>query len=194
MAFPNLVALKVMDPLSWLGLKKGRNKHPNLATIHNRVRVLLPDDEPVVVRYIVIVAVLLTRVAQSDGQVLKSELDHLRVLFRDIDRMPAEGIDALCQTLNKHVPKLTEAELALCYQELKSLCDAKERLQVMRLLAGQATSDGAVAPSEHSELMAIAAELDVPLELIEDMEIEALSSEAPPLSVAPAPPGNAKRV
>ena len=195
MAFPNLVALKVMDPLAWLGLKRGRNRHPNLAAIHNRVRALLPNDEPVVIRYIVIVAILLTQVAQSDGRVMKCEFDHLHVLFRHIDRMPPEGIDALCQALNKHVPEMTEPELALCFQELKSLCDAKERLQVMRLLAGQATSDGAVAPSEHRALMAIAQELDVPSELIEDLEIEALSSETPPLAIEPrAGAESAKRI
>jgi uncharacterized tellurite resistance protein B-like protein len=171
-----------MDPLAWLGFKRGRAKMPHLAAIQERVRALLPNDEPPVIRYIVIVAILLTRVAQSDGHVLTCELDHLRVLFRHIDRMPPDGVDALCRTLNEHVPDVGEQELAACYRELKSLCNAKERLQIMRLLASQATSDGAVAPSEHSELVAIAAALDVPVGLIEDLEIEALSSEAPPLA------------
>ncbi len=171
-----------MDPLAWLGLKRGRAKLPHLAAIQERVRALLPNDEPPVIRYIVIVAILLTRVAQSDGHVLNCELDHLRALFRHIDRMPPDGGDTLCRTLNEQVAELGEQELQACYRELKSLCNAKERLQVMRLLASQATSDGAVAPSEHTELMAIAEALDVPVGLIEDLEIEALSSEAPPLA------------
>jgi DnaJ like chaperone protein len=182
-----------MDPLAWLGLKRTRRRRANLTEIHECVRKLLPNDEPVVLRYIVIVAVLLTRVAQSDGNVLSCEMDHLRLLFQHIDRMPPEGVDELCATLNDRVPLLTEEELRLCFRELKSLCNAKERLQVMRLLASQATSDGSVAPSEHSTLVEIADGLDVPTELIEDIEIEALSSEAPPIAMhADAGPRPAK--
>jgi uncharacterized tellurite resistance protein B-like protein len=172
-----------MDPLAWLGLSKGRPGTTHLSAIHAKVKALLPEDESVVHRYIVTVAVLLTRVAQSDGQVRPCEFDRLGVLFRHIDRMPSEGVESLCNTLNATVPQLTASELDLCYRELKSLCDADERLQVMRLLASQATVDGIVAPMVHSELMSIATALDVPSSLLEQLEVDALTSEAPPIAI-----------
>lgn len=152
------------------------------------VRELLPDDEPVVVRYIVVVAALLTKVAHADGVFLECELDHLRSLFRHIDRMPPDGIDRLCQVLDEAVPELTEDENELCMRELKTLCDADERLQIMRLLASQANSDGCIVASEHGTLMEIARALDVPEESMEKIEIEAIAADRPPISRSEAPP------
>lgn len=176
-----------MDPFAWLGLSKSRPGTAHLSAIHARVKALLPEDESVVHRYIVTVSVLLTRIAQSDGQVRPCEFDRLGVLFRHVDRMPEDGVASFCRTLNEIVPQLTPSELDLCYRELKSLCDAEERLQVMRLLASQATVDGTVAPTEHTELVAIARALDVPTELIEELEIDALTSESPPIALTEPP-------
>jgi DnaJ like chaperone protein len=177
-----------VDPLAWLGLKPKRDEHPRLSAITQEVRRLLPDDEPVVVRYIVIVAVFLTKVAHSDGLLMQCELDHLARLFRHIDRMPPDGIDGLCRVLNDKVPELDEEEEALCLRELKALCDADERLQIMRLLASQATSDGHIVASEHGTLMEIARALDVPETEIEHIEIEAMAADRPPLSQSESPP------
>jgi DnaJ like chaperone protein len=171
-----------MDPLALLGLRSKAESHVHLHAIRERVRELLPADEAVVVRYIVVVAVLLTRVAHSDGRVLECELDHLRVLFRHIDRMPPDGIDVLCATLNEHVPQLSEEELQVCFHEIKSLCNAEERRQIMRLLASQATSDGHIVGPEHGTLLRIADALDVPLGEMEQIEIDALSADRPPVS------------
>ncbi len=165
-----------MAPLAWLGLRK-RGQHPNLSQIQDKVRELLPEDEPVVVRYIVIVAVLLTRIAHADGRFLKCELDHLRALFQHIDRMPDGGIDVLCDVLNERAPSLPSAELELCFRELKALCDATERRQVMRLLASQAKADGHIATSEHKVLRAIAAELDISDESMDEIELSTLAGD-----------------
>lgn len=180
-----LVALPAMNPLAWLGFGPSKARLEHLGAIHARIRQLLPDDEPVVLRYIVTVAVLLTRVAQSDGRFPECERDHLRALFRHIDRLPPAGIDALCDTLNEHVARLTPDELDVCYRELKSLCDASERMQLMRLLASQATADGIVEPAEHVALVEIATALGVPLDAVEPLEIEALSEV--PSRVVPSP-------
>jgi DnaJ like chaperone protein len=173
-----------VDPLAWLGLKN--KAHDHLSAIQNEVRSLLPDDEPVVVRYIVIVAVLLTRVALADGRVDQTELDRMHALFRHVDRMPPSEIDGLWQVLTEHVPKLSDQDCLLCYRELKALCNAEERLHVMRLLASQATADGNIDPSEHGELMAIAFQLDVPAGKMENLEIEVLAGER--LSFSGVPP------
>ncbi len=175
-----------MAPLAWLGLRK-RGQHPNLSQIQERVRELLPDDEPVVIRYIVIVAVLLTRVAYADGRFLKCELDHLRALFKHIDRMPDGGIDVLCDVLNEVAPSLPNAELELCFRELKALCDGTERQQVMRLLTSQAKADGQIASSEHAVLRAIAAELDIPNETMDEIELSALAGEVVAVTVDSQP-------
>lgn len=177
-----------MDPLAWLGLRSPRSAHPNLSAIADTVSQLLPDDEAVVRRYIVVVAALLARVARSDGRLMQCELDRLRNLFRHIDRMPAGGIDALCALLDERVPHLTEAELGLCYRELKSLCDAAERRQVLRLLASQATADGHIVPSEHGALAEIARELGVDDQELAALELEAIGGELPlpPDSLVPS--------
>lgn len=169
-----------MDPLAWLGLRAARGEGTNLSVIHELVRELLPDDEPVVLRYIVVVAVLLTRIVHADGRVLAAEIERLEVLFRHIDRMPADGVEELCRRLNERVPKLTAAEVALCYAELKALCDASERREVLRLLATQASADGAIDPSEHGALLEIARELAVPERDVAGLEEEALRQQPPP--------------
>lgn len=172
-----------MDPLSWLGLRKARAGNTNLSVIHELMRELLPDDEPVVLRYIVVVAVLLTRIVHADGRVLAAEIERLQAVFRHIDRMPPDGVDELCQTLNERVPKLTSAEIDLCYAELKALCDASERREVLRLLATQAVADGVIDPAEHGALLEIARELAVPEDEVAGLEQEALRhSQVPPAS------------
>jgi DnaJ like chaperone protein len=176
-----------MDPFAWLGLGRARGAASQLRAIHARVKSLLPEDESVVHRYIVVVAVLLARVAQADGALRRGERDHLGVLFRDVDRMTPEGIDELCRTLEECVPRLTPADVELCCRELKSLCDAEERLQVLRLLTSQATLDGNVAPQEHDELARIASHLDVPNELVTQLEVDALTSNAPLVGSERAP-------
>jgi len=143
--------------LSWLGLRD--SAHGHLAVIQAAVLNVLPDHEAVVVRYVVVVSVLLTRVAYADGRFVRDELDHLRALLRRIERLPAEGIETVCQKLHELVPRLTEEEMTLCYTELRAITDAKERRQVMRLLAGLARVDGTIAPAEQRELEAIAGEL-----------------------------------
>jgi len=165
-----------VDPLAWLGLKSKKDAQQGLSAIQSEVRSLLPDDEPVVVRYIVIVAVLLTRIAFADGRVAQSEVDRVCALFRHIDRIPPSRIDSFWHSLMDHVPKLNDQENSLCFRELKALCNAEERLQVMRLLASQAIADGDIHPSEHSELMAIAYELDVPAGDIEKLATEVLEN------------------
>jgi uncharacterized tellurite resistance protein B-like protein len=147
-----------VDPLAWLGFREAADG--NLLKIQAAVRDALPEDrESVVVRYIVVVCVLLTRVAYSDGRVDGSELDHLRELLRRVDRLPAEGIETVCRTLHERVPALSREELTLCYRELRALCDGKERRQVMKLLAELAEVDGTVGAAELQELGRIAAEL-----------------------------------
>ncbi|MBM4359091.1 MAG: TerB family tellurite resistance protein [Deltaproteobacteria bacterium] len=175
-----------MDPLAWFGLGRSKTDVTPLGAVHARVKALLPDDESVVHRYIVIVAVLLIRVAQAQGQVRRGALDYLQGLFRHVDRMPSEGIEELCATLVEWVPRMTTADLDLCHRELKALCDASERLQVMRLLASQATVDGNVAPPEHAELVRIAEALGVPTTLIEQLELDALTGTAPPIATEEA--------
>ncbi|MCC6527562.1 MAG: TerB family tellurite resistance protein [Polyangiaceae bacterium] len=161
-----------MDPLGWLGLRKRRDETPRLTAVINAVRALLPEDESVVVRYIVIVGILLTQVASSDGRVAASETAHLEALFRHIDRLPPDGISNVLEVLNENVPKLSEDEVKLCFSELKSLCDGRERRQILRLLAQLATADGTIRPAEHGVLSQIAEELDVGAEELEGLERE----------------------
>jgi uncharacterized tellurite resistance protein B-like protein len=178
-----------VDPLAWLGLRSRKEAHNNLTAIHKMVRELLPDDEAFVLRYIVIVAILLTRVAHADGVFLDCELDRLRKFLEHIDRLPTTGIDELCATLNKHVPEMTASETDLCIRELKTLCDHDERVQIMRMLASQAMADGRIVGSEHGALVEIAEQLGIALTELEKLESEARDTDelpVPPDSRAPA--------
>jgi uncharacterized tellurite resistance protein B-like protein len=177
-----------VDPLAWLGLRKRADAHARLSAIQRAVRTLLPNDEPVLVRYLVIVSALLTRVAHADGVFLQCELDHLRALFHNVDQLPADGIDSLCNTLNQQVPKLEEAELTACYRELRSLCNADERMQLMQLLAAQATADGDIAASEHTTLMEIAEALGISAAAMAEIEDDALEHLPLPSGVPPREP------
>lgn len=177
-----------MDPLAWLGLRKSRNANTHLSDVHELVRQLLPDDEAVVVRYIVVVALLLARVAHADGRVVDAERKRLLALFEHIDRMPADGIDALWAALNEAAPRLSSAELSLCYSELKSLCDSGERRQVLRLLASQASADGEIHAEEHDALVEVATELGIPASEVADLEREALRSSTLPMAPGTIPP------
>jgi DnaJ like chaperone protein len=183
-----------VDPLTWLGLRSSKESRPNLNAIHAVVRQLLPDDEPVVHRYIVVVAILLTQVAQADGVFLPCEVARLTKLFEHVDRLPKGGIGELCTVLDEHVPRLSEYEIDVCYRELKSLCDASERRQVMRLLASQATVDGSLVASEHDVLVDVATHLGIDataLAALEDEARESTELPLPPDSIAR--PSHAKR-
>jgi DnaJ like chaperone protein len=167
-----------VDPLAWLGLRDPEESH--LAAVQRSVREVLPDDEAVVIRYIVIVAILLTRVAYADGSVVRSELDHLRALFRHVDRLPPDGIEQVCDTLYDRVPRLERADVDRCVRELRSLCNRDERRQVMRLLADLARADGQIAAPERGALLGIGTDLNIPDEELEELlEATAESDPAP---------------
>jgi DnaJ like chaperone protein len=168
-----------VDPLAWLGLRDPEESH--LAAVQRSVREVLPDDEAVVIRYIVIVAILLTQVAYADGSVVRSELDHLRALFRHIDRLPPDGIERVCDTLYDRVPRLSRDDLDRCVRELRSLCNGDERRQVIRLLADLARADGQIAAPERGALFGIGTDLNIPDEELEELlEAPADSDPAPP--------------
>src|SRR5690606_33070475 len=130
----------------WLRLNRdGRSER--LAAVHRAARALLPDDEPYVVRYVVVCAILLARVAHADGILMAAERRHLRELLERCGRLAPHHLEELCNALDTQVPALEEAEIEACHREIRSLCDAAQRERVLELLARQAVSDGHLAPS-----------------------------------------------
>src|SRR5277367_4893772 len=150
------------------------------------LRRALPDDESVLIRYIAIVVVLIARVAWADGRFSTQEEESLRELLAHVDRLSPSGVEAVCQALKGKLPQVSEEELALCYRELKALCDGRERVEVLRLLAKLAAVDGETSTAEHAELEAIAAELGISLVDLASVEQDAATS-APPASIVSAP-------
>jgi DnaJ like chaperone protein len=148
--------------LTWLGLQRG-DEYPNLDALVTELRKALPDDEAVLIRYIAIVVVLLAKVAWADGRLSEQEEQRLRDLLSRVDRLSPTGVEAVCQTLRGNLPSVSDEELSLCFRELKSLCDARERREVLRLLAGLAAVDGETCTAEHAELEAIAGHLGIKL-------------------------------
>lgn len=151
-----------MGLLSWLGLRRG-DEFPNLETLLKELRRALPDDESVVIRYIAIVIVLIARVAWADGRLSEKEEETLRDLLAHIDRLSPSGVDAVCEALKGKLPTVSNEELSVCFRELKALCDGRERVAILRLLAQLAAADGEPSAPELAELAAIAAELGIPV-------------------------------
>jgi len=147
--------------LAWLGLKRG-DTYPNVDALLAELRRALPDDESVVLRYIAAVVVLLGKVAGVDGRLTEGEEQTLRGLLAHIEGLSPEAIEAVTRALKGKLPELREEELALCVRELKTLCDGRERVEVLRLLAKVAVADGRLSPAERAELHHVAADLGVP--------------------------------
>lgn len=167
-----------MGVLSWLGLKRG-DDYPNLDALIRALRAALPDDESVFIRYIAIVVVLIGKVAWADGTFTAKEEQALRELLAHVDKLSPSGIDAVCAALRGRALKVSEDELQLVYRELRSLADAKERVEILRLLAKLAVVDGEASTAEHAELELIAAELGISIADLATVEEEA-ASQAPP--------------
>ena len=168
----NLVGLGPVGILSWLGLKRG-DEYPNLDALLKELRLALPDDESVLIRYIAIVVVLVARVAWADGRLSREEEQTLRELLTHVDRLSSSGVEAVCTALKGKLPQVSAEELALCYRELKALCDRRERVEILRLLAKLAVVDGEASTAEHAELEAIAAELGISITDLATVEEEA---------------------
>ncbi len=165
-----------MGLLSWLGLKRG-DEYPNLDSLIKELRRALPEDESVLIRYIAIVVVLIARVAWADGRLSTEEEETLRDLLTHVDRLSPSGVEAVCVALKGKLPQVSDEELALCYRELKALCDGRERVEILRLLAKLAVVDGDASTAEHAELEAIAAELGISLADLAHVEQEAAANQ-----------------
>ena len=168
-----------MGLLAWLGLR-GRDDRTNLDELVSDLRAALPDDEAVLIRYIAIVAVLLTRVASSDGVFSDQEQSTLRSLLERVGRLSPSAVDAVCCTLERGMTDLTTGELDLCYGELKSLCDRQERLQILRLLVRMAAADGALSAAEATEIRSIGEKIGVAPEDITAIEQDARDASPTP--------------
>jgi uncharacterized tellurite resistance protein B-like protein len=152
--------------LAWLGLKQG-GSFPNLDALLKELRKALPEDEAVVLRYIATVIVLLGKVACADGRFSDKEDELLHSLLSHVDGIAPSSIDAVCDALQGKLPALQDDEVYRCYRELKALCNASERVEVVRLLVRLAAADGAPTPAEHAEIESIANELGLSLSDIE---------------------------
>ncbi|AUX25275.1 DNA-binding protein [Sorangium cellulosum] len=171
-----------MGLLAWLGLKQG-DSFPNLDALLKELRAALPEDEAVVLRYIATVIVLLGKVACVDGRFTDKEDALLRELLTHVDGLAPSGVDAVCNALQGKLPALQEEEVDRCYRELKALCNASERVEVVRLLIRLAAADGAPTAAERAEIQSIAQELGVSLVDIEpDLSGRADDEGSPPAS------------
>jgi uncharacterized tellurite resistance protein B-like protein len=165
--------------LSWLGLRR-EDDYPNLDALLRELRRALPDDESVFIRYIAIVIVLIGRVAWADGRLSDKEEERTRELLAHIQRMSPSGVEAVCMALKGRLPDVSDDELSLCYRELKALCDGKERVEILRLLAKLAAVDGEPSTAEHAELEAIAAALGISIADLVTIEEETAREEGTP--------------
>ena len=165
-----------MGILSWLGIRQG-DEYPNLHALLKELKHALPEHESVVLRYIAIVVILLSKVAWADGQFSEAEEEELRELLAHIDKLSPSAVDAVCTKLRVQAPDVNEDELALCYRELKALCDGRERMEVMRLLTQLAASDGEPTETERAALHSIADELGVPSSDLASVEQEVANEQ-----------------
>lgn len=173
-----------MGILSWLGIRNG-DEYPNLDALLKELRRALPDHESVVIRYIAIVVLLLSKVAWADGRFSEGEDEALRGLLAHIDKISPSGVEAVCSAIRGKPLAVNEQELALCYRELKALCDARERMEVMLLLTELAAADGHPTDAERAALHSIADELGISAEEVTSAVKQVAEGEA-------SAPGEAK--
>ncbi len=177
-----------MGLLSWLGIRR-EDEYPNLDALLRELRRALPDDESVFIRYIAIVIVLMGKVAWADGRLSAEEEARTRELLSHIQRMSPSGVEAVCSALKGPLPSVTDDELALCYREIKALCDRRERVEILRLLAKLAAVDGEPSTAEHAELETIASALGISIADLTTVEEEASVEEEAAREGMPSPTG-----
>ena len=112
------------------------------------VRAQLQEPDPDTVRVVAAISGLLACVAYSDRQFHDAERVHLREVLGRVHEMSAQGADAICALLEKHVTELTMVNPQAYTRTLRELTDRAMRLEVLDVLLDLGASDGQLSFEE----------------------------------------------
>lgn len=107
--------------------------------------------------FMVSLLILISEIIKADGKILKSELDYVKVFFRDkfgIEKTK-EALRVLKILLNKNIPIYEVG------RQIKNNLDYHSRLQLVHFLFGLSAADGEVHPSELSILSSICSAMGI---------------------------------
>ena len=123
------------------------------------VREQLPDADPATVRIVSAISGLLACVAFSDRQIHDDERAHLREVLGRVHGMRAEGAEAICALLERHVTALTVVNPHAYTRSLRELTDRETRLEVLDVLVDTGAADGELSFTETQMLRRLASAL-----------------------------------
>jgi uncharacterized tellurite resistance protein B-like protein len=116
------------------------------------IRQHLPDADAETVRVVTAIAGLIGTVAYADRSYTAEEEAHVCRELARVQGMTAEGIDAVCDLLRRHIVEIATVQVPRYARELRELGDLELRLQVLDVLVDVAASDGAITHLETNVL------------------------------------------
>jgi uncharacterized tellurite resistance protein B-like protein len=107
-----------------------------------------PEADPATVRIVTAFSGLLACVAFSDRELHDAERAHLREVLGRVHGMSAEGAEAICSLLEKHVTELTAINSHAYTRALRDLTDREMRLEFLDVLVDVGAADGELSFQE----------------------------------------------
>lgn len=123
------------------------------------VRSALPqaDDESVLV--VAAIAGLLAAVAYADREFSPLERQRAREALQQVNGMTPEGVEAICQVIQRHVLEIATTEVPHNCRTLREIADRELRRQVLSLLLQLAAADDRITAAETNVLRQITTSL-----------------------------------
>lgn len=108
----------------------------------------LPEADPATVRIVAAISGLLACVAFSDRELHDAERKHLREVLGRVHGMRAEGAEAICGLLERHLTQFTVVNPHSYTRGLRELADREMRLEVLDVLVDIGAADGELSFQE----------------------------------------------
>lgn len=108
----------------------------------------LPEADPATVRIVAAISGLLACVAFSDRELHEAERKHLREILGRVHGMRAEGAEAICGLLERHLTQFTVVNPHAYTRSLRELTDREMRLEVLDVLVDIGAADGELSFEE----------------------------------------------
>lgn len=105
------------------------------------IRAQLPDADDETVEIVTATAGLIACVAYADRQLHDAERAHARALIGRVHGLSAEGIEAICALLERHLLELAVVNPHAYTRVLREQTDVQTRLEVLDVLLELALAD-----------------------------------------------------
>lgn len=112
------------------------------------IRTQLADADAETVEIVTATAGLIACVAYADRQLHAAERAHARVLLGRVHGLTAEGIEAICELLERHLLELAVVNPHAYTRALREQTDVQTRLEVLDVLLELALADSELSFEE----------------------------------------------